>query len=170
MADFISKGELDSGQIIIIHNRKKVMGIFPTMEGPKEHEVNPDPHPLTGIPVKVLAVQLPFVLVSFLGKIPNAPPTLTLDTRDCEFIEANEKFVNAYKELNWPNTPKALPAPVTEKRPVNTLGGLLELLGSGHSTDPDGKKTPVGKNPDVIVIPPATHVPKRRRGRPPKKS
>ncbi|MEI7684848.1 MAG: hypothetical protein WCL32_07450 [Planctomycetota bacterium] len=54
-----------------------------------------DPHNITGIAFRILAINLPF-LVGKVAQDPNVPP-ITADTRYLTFMKVSPEFVNAQR-------------------------------------------------------------------------
>lgn len=96
----ISQGEMAPGQIITIYSTNPTKQMIMTMEGFVETDVPADTNMLTGIPLEIKSVDLPFILCQFLVHIPRLPyQQVILDTRNFVFKEVKAEFARTYRRL-----------------------------------------------------------------------
>ena len=121
----ITEGEMNVGDIVMIHKTKNVAQMIPTIEGPKEFGMIVDPSPLMGIPLEIKAIDLPYIICGFLVAIPQLPHNqCILDTRLYNFMEVKPEFSDIYKKLyTLKKNPKQIrPLPIVPH-------GLLDIFG-----------------------------------------
>lgn len=140
----ITQGELAPGQIVMIHSTLPIKQKAMTMEGMIDVEVPADKSFLTGVPLEIMAVNLPFAICKFLVFIPRIPQQqVILDTRDFNLMEVKPEFVKTYKKL-YAQKPQINKNPHGVKQ-LPPGGSLMDFLGIGM-----GNGGSVFDEPDTI--------------------
>lgn len=128
----ISTGEMAVGQIITVYSTNAIKQIVMTMEGEKEIMVPAETNMLTGVPLEIVSVDLPFIMCKFLVFIPRLPQQqVILDTRSFIFKEVKPAFAKTYRKLYG------------QKKQINTNpnvvlprgGSILDFIGLGGNRE-----------------------------------
>lgn len=123
----ITTGEMAVGQIITIYSTNPLKQIVMTMEGEREISVPADYHMLTGIPIEIVSIDLPFIMCKFLVHIPRLPQQqCIIDTRNFVFKEVKADFAKIYRKLY---TPKKQIKRDPHGMDLPPGGSMLDLLG-----------------------------------------